>query len=289
MNGLAGLEVYYESNLIPGYIDGREIGYLKQNHFTSELYIRRVLSLNHQIGTGLLFEYATVYPNKSMQELYPADFNYRRYGYAGFGLAGTYGLNTLNDLMYPFDGSRIDITIKGILKPFIDVRYLDGAEGADKSLNSFAKLYMNFENFHPLGSKLCLNSAIALGLSTDQFIPSDNFYAGGHKNNLRRNHIPFVGYNLAEVVAPDFLMIKFGLNYRLYRNFQFELLLNGMTIGTTADNLVESTFVLESSNSFLGYGTGVTYNTPLGPFSVLFAANNKEPNLTWYLNFGFTF
>jgi hemolysin activation/secretion protein len=191
--------------------------------------------------------------------------------------------------MYPFEGSRIDINIKGILKPFIDVRYLDGSEGADKALNSFAKLYMNFENFRPLGPKLCLNSAIALGLSTDQFIPSDNFYAGGHKNNLRRNHIPFIGYNLAEVVAPDFLMIKFGLNYRLYRNFQLELLVNGMTIGTKVNDFVESTFVLESSHSFLGYGTGVTYNTPLGPFSVLFAANNKEPNLTWYLNFGFTF
>jgi NTE family protein len=289
MNGLAGFELYYESNLIPGYIQGKEIGYLKQYHLTSSLSINRVIDLNQQLGIGLLFETSGVYPSKSMQTLYPADFNYRRNGFTGFGLEGTYGLNTLNDLMYPFEGSVISISLKGILKPFTDVRYLENAEQNQEKLNSFAKLYMSFEGFKPLGPKLCLNSAFSTGLSTNQFIVSDNYYLGGHKNNLRRNHIPFVGYNLAEVIAPDFFLVKVGFNYRLYRNFQLEAMINGMTMGQTFNDLIESTFILKSENTYLGYGSGITYNTMLGPFSVFFAVNNKEPNLTWYLNFGFTF
>ena len=118
---------------------------------------------------------------------------------------------------------------------------------------------------------------------------SDYFYVGGHKNNLRRNHIPFVGYNLGEVIASDFFRIKLGLNYRMYRNFQLEILVNGMLTAGNLQSLVQSTVELKHDSTYLGYGSGVTYNTPLGPLSVFFAANNKEPNLTWYVNFGFSF
>ena len=289
MNGLAGIEAYYESNLIPGYLEGEEVGYLKQNHFTSEFIIRRIVDLNQQLGAGLLFEYESMYPNRSMQAIYPDAFNYKRYGYAGFGLNGTYGLNTFNDLMYPFEGSRIEFTLKGIYKPFLDARFLSDTIHEEKNLNSFAKLHFDFERFNPLGPRLSLNTGISLGLSSGRYMTSDFFYVGGHKNNLRRNHISFVGYNLAEVIASDFFRIKLGLNYRLYRNLQFEILVNGMTTASNLQGLVQSTVELDRQSTYLGYGTGVTYNTPLGPLSVSFAANNKESNLTWYVNFGFTF
>ena len=162
MNGLAGILVYYESNLIPGYLEGEEVGYLKQNHFTSEFSVKKILGLNQQLSAGLLFEYASVYPNKSMQTIYPEAFNYKRYGFAGFGLLGTYGLNTLNDLMYPFEGTRIDLDLKGIYKPFLDVRYLSDTIEAERNLDSYAKLYVDFERFNPLGPKLSLNTGISL-------------------------------------------------------------------------------------------------------------------------------
>jgi hypothetical protein len=112
---------------------------------------------------------------------------------------------------------------------------------------------------------------------------------GGHKNNLRRNHIAFVGYNLGEVVATNFFRIKMGLNYRLYKNFQVEVLMNAMSTADKAKNLLHSTWELPEELIYFGYGTGATYNTILGPLSVFVSANSKERGLSWYINFGFTF
>jgi len=289
MNGLAGLESYYELNLIPGYLEGEEVGYFRQHHFTSEIYAKRIINLNQQTGIGLLFEYSSVFPNKAMQALEPEVFNFKRYGYAGFGLTGKYGLNTLNNLMYPFEGSIIDLTLKGILNPMLDVSYLDDSVATENTMNSFAKFYFSFERFNPAGPRWSINTGLSIGLSTNEFIVSDYFYVGGYKNNIRRNQVPFVGYNLGEVLAQNYIMAKIGLNYRIRRNLQLEFLVNGMTTGSNFNNLLESVFELNDDQYFLGYGTGVTYNTMLGPLSVFLAANNKEPNLTWYVNFGFTF
>jgi len=289
MNGLAGLESYYELNLIPGYLEGDVVGYSRQHHLTSEIFVKRVINLNQQLGVGLLFEYSSVFPNKAMQALEPEVFNYKRYGFAGFGLNGNYGLNTLNNLTYPFDGSVVDVTLKGILNPWLDLRYLNDTLLSENTLKSFAKFYLGFEKFNPLGPKLSFVTGASVGLSTDEFIASDYFFVGGYKYNLRRNQIPFVGYNLGEVIASNYFLLKLGFNYRIYRNLQLEGLVNGMITGSDFNNLVESTFELRDEQTYFGYGTGITYNTVLGPMSVFFAANNKEPNLTWYVNLGFTF
>jgi NTE family protein len=289
MNGLAGLESYYELNLIPGYLEGEEVGYFRQHHFTSEIYGKRIINLNQQAGIGLLFEYSSVFPNKAMQALEPEIFNFKRYGFAGFGLTGKYGLNTLNNLMYPFEGSEINFELKGILNPKLDVIFLNDSVSSENTLNSFAKFHFSFDRFSPAGPKFIVNTGISVGLSTDEFIASDYFYVGGHKNNIRRNQVPFVGYNLGEVIAQNYMMLKLGFNYRIRRNLQFETLINWMTTGSSFSNLLESTVELKEDQWFLGYGTGLTYNTPLGPLSFFFAANNEEPNLTWYVNLGFTF
>jgi NTE family protein len=289
MNGLVGLEVYYEANLIPGYLDGDEVGYFRQNRTTVDFSVKRNMGLNQQIGIGMVFQNSEVYPNKSMQKLYPEDFNYKRYGFSGFGLNATYRLNTLNDILYPFEGKMISVDLTGIYEPFLNVKYLSDTIETESSLSSFGKFYVDYDSYYPLGPKLCLNTGLSIGLSTDEFIASDYFYVGGHKNNLRRNHIALVGFDLGEVVATNFLRLKIGLNYRLYRNLQIEFLLNGMSTGDNVKHVFESTIEPQSDFFYFGYGTGVTYKTPLGPLSVFFADNNKEKGLAWYINFGFTF
>ncbi len=289
MNTLVGLDAYFEANLIPGYLEGEEVGYFKQNRVTSELALKKSFGLNQQTGIGLLFEYSAVYPNKSMQTLYPLDFNYQRYGFAGFGMNGTFELNTLDNLTYPFEGTHVNFFVKGILNPMLDIRYLNDTIETENTLNSFSKLYFNVDNFHPLGSKLNYNLGFSLGISTDEFITSDYFFIGGHKSNLRRNHIAFVGYNLGEVIATNLIQMKLGVNYRLYSNFQIEVLTNGMFTSHDFDHLLQSILELQGSSFHFGYGAGLTYNTPIGPASIFFAGNNKEEKTTWYINLGYTF
>jgi NTE family protein len=289
MNILASFDSRYESNLIPGYIEGKEVGYFRQNHSTSELALKNSINLNQHAGIGLLFEYSTVYPNKSMQTLYPEALNYKRYGFYGFGLTGNYSLNTLDDMLYPFEGNRFDIYLKGIYNPWLDLKYLTDTIKTEPSLNSFGKLYMDLDSYNPLGRRYCLNFGFSAGLSTDEYITSDYFYVGGYKYNLRRNHQAYVGYSLGEIVVSNFLAAKLGLYYRFFKNVQAEIVTNGLIATQSFQELVENMFRLNKENAHLGYGAGITYKSPVGPLSIFVANNNKDDHLRWYVNLGFTF
>ncbi|MBN2814060.1 MAG: hypothetical protein JXQ80_08280, partial [Bacteroidales bacterium] len=242
-----------------------------------------------QLGIGLLFESSSVFPNKAMQSLFPETFNYKRYGYYGFGAGTAYRRNTLDDLMVPTEGTRIEADLKGIYKPWLNLSYLSDTIKNENTLESFAKLYFSLDRFSPLGRRLVVNNGFTLGLSTDAFIASDYFYVGGYKNNLRRNHVAFVGYNLGEIIATNLFEIKLGLNYRISSALQIESLVNGMGVGENFNDLVNSILEFREESIHLGYGMGLTYKTMLGPVSVFVAGNNKESNATWYVNFGYTF
>lgn len=289
MDLLAAYEMYYESNLVPGYLQGQEIGYFNQNHLTSELSIRRARKVNQQLGLGLLFEYSVAFPSKAMQTLYPAIYNFRRYGYAGFGITGTYGLNTLDDLLYPTEGRQIDIYVKGILNPWKDLKYLNDTLEKGASLESFGKLYISYDRYKRIGRKVSLNPGFSLGLSTDAFIASDYFFAGGIRSTLRRNQLPFMGYKPGEVVASNFVMAKMGLNYRLFRNLQVEFLTNFMMASDRFEDLTNYFLAWNGSNLHAGYGAGITYKTPLGPIQLAIAGNKGDTRTRFYVNMGFTF
>ncbi len=286
---LAGFESYYESNMIRVYVQGEEIGYSRQNHFTSELSLKHAITLNQQIGGGLLFEYSAVYPNKAMQTLYPTEFNYKRFGFAGFGLSGSYKLNTLDDDLYPLEGSEVEVTLKGIYNPATDLKLLSDTIDTETSLSSFGKLYINYGTYTLFGQKTSLHTGISLGLSKDAFIASDYFFIGGFKDNLRRNQIPFAGYKSGEVVASNIAQIKLGLNYQLTRNLRIQTLGNVLMTSGSVKSLGENIVNLDTGNLHVGYGAGLLYKTPLGPVNLFLSGNNMDSHLRFYINMGFTF
>jgi NTE family protein len=286
---LAGFESYYESNMIRIYVHGEEIGYSKQAHFTSELSLKHAITINQQLGAGLLFEYSAVYPNKAMQTLYPAEFNFKRFGFAGFGLSGSYKLNTLDDDLYPLEGTEVEIHLKGIYNPTSDVKLLSDTIETETSLSSFAKLYINFGTYKLIGHKTSIHTGISLGLSKDAFIASDYFFIGGFKDNLRRNQIPFAGYKSGELVASNIAQLKLGLNYQLTRNLRIQTLGNVLMTSGSVNSLAESIVNLDTDNFHVGYGAGLLYKTPLGPVNVFLSGNNMDSHLRFYINMGFTF
>jgi NTE family protein len=286
---LAGFESYFESNMIRVYVQGEEIGYSKQNHFTSELSLKHAIKINQQIGGGLLFEYSAVYPNKAIQTLYPTEFNFQRFGFAGFGLSGSYKLNTLDDDLYPLEGSELEFNVKGIYNPATDVKLLSDTIDTETSLSSFGKLYINFGTYKLFGQKTSLHTGISLGLSKDAFIASDYFFIGGFKDNLRRNQIPFAGYKSGEVVASNIVQIKLGLNYQLTRNLRIQTLGNVLMTSGSVKSLSESIVNFDTDNLHVGYGAGLLYKTPIGPVNIFLSGNNMDSHLRFYINMGFTF
>lgn len=286
---LAGFESFYESNMIRVYVHGEEVGYSKQSHFTSELSLKQAITINQQIGAGMLFEYSAVYPNKAIQTLYPTEFNFKRFGFAGFGLTGTYKLNTLDDDLYPLEGSEVEINLKAIYNPATDVKLISDTIDTETSLSSFGKLYINFGTYKLIGHKISIHTGLSLGLSKDAFIASDYFFIGGFKDNLRRNQIPFAGYKSGEVVASNIALFKLGLNYQVTRNIRIQtlgnILMNEGTVKALSENLIQ----LDTDNIHVGYGAGLLYKSPLGPVNVFLSGNNKDTHLRFYINMGFTF
>lgn len=289
MNLLGSLEAWYASDLIPGYLDAQEIGYFKQHHMTTELSLKYTPQLNQQAGIGLLFDYSAVYPSKAMQTLYPEDFNYKRYGYTGFGLNGTYKFNSLNDMLYPTDGVLLEIGLKGIYEPNIHLKYLTDTLDEQPEISSFGKLFILADIYTQIGKKFTLNTGLSLGASTDDFLTSDYFFVGGHRYNLRRNHVPFVGYNLGELKASNFTGLKLGFQYRFYKNLLLEVTGNGMVVSDNFSDLMTELFELGYESVYAGYGAGITFKSAFGPVSVFFAGNHKDSSLRWYINMGFTF
>jgi NTE family protein len=289
MNLLGSFEAWYTSDLIPGYLDAQEIGYFKQHHVTTELALKYTPQLNQQAGIGLLFDYSAVYPSKAMQTLYPEDINYERYGYAGFGITGVYKFNSLNDMIYPTEGLSFEIGLKGIYEPRIHLKYLNDTVVEQPEISSFGKVFILADGYTPIGKTFTLNTGLAVGASTDGFLTSDYFFVGGQRYSLRRNHVPFVGYNLGELKASNFTEIKLGLQYRFYKNLTLEVTGNGMVVSDKFSDLMTELFELDYESVYAGYGAGITYKSPFGPVSIFFAGNHKDSSLRWYINMGFTF
>jgi NTE family protein len=289
MNMLGSLEAWYESDLIPAFLDAQEIGYFKQHHLTSELSLKHTPRLNQQAGIGLLFDYSAVYPNKVMQNLYPEDYGYKRFGIAGFGLSGSYKFNSLNDMLYPSHGSLVEVYLKGLYEPKLHLKYMSDTLDGKEYLNSFGKVFLQVNNYALLSKKITLNTGLSLGVSTDEFISPDFFFIGGHNFNLRRNHVAFVGYNPGEIKVSNFAEIKLGFHYRFYKNLQLEIIGNGLVNSDTFKNLTTAIFELNHEDVHAGYGGGLTYKSPIGPISVFLSGNNKDSGLRWYVNMGYTF
>ncbi len=228
-------------------------------------------------------------PIRPFKRYIPPSLTFKRFGFAGFGLSGSYKLNTLDDDLYPLEGTEFEVNVKGIYNPATDVKLLSDTIDTETSLSSFGKLYINFGTYKLFGQKTSLHTGISLGLSKDAFIASDYFFIGGFKDNLRRNQIPFAGYKSGEVVASNIVQIKLGLNYQLTRNLRIQTLGNVLMTSGSVKSLSESIVNLDTDNLHVGYGAGLLYKTPLGPVNIFLSGNNMDSHLRFYINMGFTF
>jgi NTE family protein len=198
-------------------------------------------------------------------------------------------LNTLDDDLYPLEGTEVEVNLKGIYNPAADVKLLSDTIDTEISLSSFAKLYVNFGIYKLIGQRTSILTGISFGLSKDAFIASDYFFIGGFKDNLRRNQIPFAGYKSGEVVASNIVQLKLGLNYQLTRNLRIQTLGNVLMTSGSVSSLAENIVALDTDNFHVGYGAGMLYKTPLGPVNVFLSGNNMDSHLRFYINMGFTF
>jgi NTE family protein len=286
---LAGFESYYQSNLIKSFIDGDEIGSLRQQYVWNELSLRQVITISQQFSTGLIYEYSSFYPNKALQTLYPETYNFKRYGFKGFGINLSYRLNTLDDILYPLEGSEVQLSAKGLYNPVSTLKWLGDSTVKDKSLSSLAKLTLVAETYKLVSPKVSIHTGLSMGISEHTQEASDYYMIGGFKDNTRPNQSPFAGYEPGQLLVTNYMQLNLGVNYQLSRNLRIQTLANGLLESDNLQNLWASVVDPQSRNGHIGYGAGLLYKTPLGPVNVFFSGNNRDPHLHFYINLGFTF
>ena len=296
---VASISADAEGNILPIYLSGNTVGYYNQNYFNVGVTNRFSLNINHQIGYSLNYEVSTIKPSQSVKELYPAT-NFERFGFGGLSMTFFFNAMTLNSLIYPEQGTEFDFYVKQNFtnQSFVTPEISDTSNSEDLNLNlkNYWKIYANLDRYFRLYPKFTLNLGLTLGLTSSNVVITDQFFLGGYKYNLRKNHIPLVGFGLNQVNnginqvnINDFLKGKMALQYKIMPTLYVSAIANVAAVGTSPDKLFSSLYNFQKELYYVGYGGGLTYKTYLGPVSVFLGSNNSDYKLRWYVNLGFNF
>jgi NTE family protein len=296
---VASISADAEGNILPIYLNGNSVGYYNQNYFNVGITNKFTLNINHQIGYSLNYEVSTIKPSQSVKELYPAT-NFDRFGFGGLSLTFFFNAITLNSLIYPEHGTEFDFYVKRNFtnQTFVTPEIPDTSNSEELNLNlkNYWKIYANLDRYFQLHSKLTLNLGLTLGLTSSNVVITDQFFLGGYKYNLRKNHVPLVGFGLNQVNnginqvnINDFLKGKMALQFKILPTLYVSAIANVAAVDTSPDNLFSALYNFQRELYFVGYGGGLTYKTYLGPVSVFLGSNNSDYKLRWYINLGFNF
>lgn len=296
---VASVSVDAEGNILPIYLNGNSVGYYNQNYFNVGVTNKFSLNINHQVGYSLNYEVSTIKPSQSVKELYPAT-NFDRFGFGGFSLNFFFNAITLNSLIYPERGTEFDFYVKQNFanQVFVNPEIADTSNSEDLNLDlrNYWKLYVNVDRYFQLHSKFTLSLGLTLGLTSSNVVITDQFFLGGYKYNLRKNHVPLVGFGLNQVNnginqvnINDFLKGKLALQYKILPTLYTTAITNVAAVGTSPDNLFSVLYNFQKELYYVGYGGGLTYKSYLGPVSIFLGSNTSDYKLRWYVNLGFNF
>ncbi len=276
---------------LPVYEDGSRVGVAKDDYLSAGFSLNYVIRTNNRFGLGVQYRLSNLQPDEALKLIYPV-FEFNKVGFHATETWLQYEHNTLNSNLYPRNGTRALVELKYVFtgEEYITFEKSDSNEIGDVRFEAepFWRISAAFENYLPLGKNWSFISGVNLGLTSSNISITDLFYLGGYRHNLRRNHIPFLGLNVIEGQAYNFVKLQAGIQYEV---------LKGLFTGFKANYLLASdlpgedfiTIFGRDGIHYLGLGGGFDYKTPLGPMSIWFGSLADQWKPTWYLNFGFTF
>ena len=250
-----------------------DFNFLKQD----STFNRRVLGFDLSIDLGMnsSFGLITSFTNTDLiatsqfqnSNLLPdiLDFKLTRYGLR-------YGLNTLDDVVLPRTGQRIELIASVGNKVIKENAELSNELYSNLDMKTLQYQYdLDIEQYLVLGSKTTFFSSLHLGwLSSPNLFQNDVYRIGGLKS-IR-------GFNEASFFATRFAYTN--LESRFYLDESSYLLL------FSDFGYIEERFVRqenEDANWALGFGTGISFATNTGIFNFVYALGTS--NSTGAINF----
>jgi len=142
--------------------------------------------------------------------------------------------------------------------------------------SDFSRVFTSLEIYLPVIWRLNYHPKISLGASRTGLPPSEKFYVGGSHS--------FSGYQVNQLSGDKVFLLN--------QEFRLDLPLNLYFTGRwDVGDIYAHTDQIKLKNLRSGYGVGMSWNSPIGPFEVAYGRveHLSRTNDHFYVNVGFVF
>lgn len=254
-----------------------------------DLHVQKRLSTNTALSIGVQQENLIFRPKVG------AGLLFSRLSYTNYNLYARLEHNSLNRNIFPTEGTRLSLELKGLRNGGYEVSGLNPEVGLNSdslfSFRPYTKLSFRAERFLPLSSRASLKASAFAGLVTNPSNTFGDFFLVGAPEALTRRSIPFYGLNTNHLVAQAAIGAGLGYQHFFRRNMFYALDANAGFFDEP-DRAGEDRVDLQQF--VLGVGLTGGINTIIGPVKMTlmypFAGNvNTAQELRLFLSIGHRF
>lgn len=276
-----GLSTYYENNGLTFYDDNfNKLQPYRSKYAHVNMDMQYTISRNMSIGAGTRWEYLKYKPQFS-------NFQDVRGSTNQLNTYLSYGINSLNQKIYPTKGLLLDFEAGFIYNqhPGIKVSF-GGVEQDLDSLgvrfNDYQRFILNMKYYIPMGRKSALELDGNVGYNLHYNESVVNGYIVGGMSNVARNQVPFVGLYEGEVITPKIGAVQVA--------WQYEFIRNVFAIPRVGAAIYDGELTGGNRYKYLsGYGLGAGYSSRLGPIEATMMYSDQSGQIKFYVNMGFNF
>lgn len=282
-----------ENSLFENAVD---IGSYRFSYLSAGLGGKYSLAINQQIGILGFYEINKIYPNDNLRNYYQVE-SFNSYGYKGFAYKLYYNINNTDDNFFPTKGFKLDLCYKYNLKPEVtydinpvDKNTLNNILYFNDQFSDFYSANFNLDLYTNLFSKLIFNVGASAGITSNQSAIISNYSVGGYYDNNRRiNYVPFAGMNVSEAIVPNYGLFKAGLDFEIIPNIYITTRANIGFFTQTKDEVIDFVKYSPLKSYLKGFCTGIRANTVIGPVNIMYADNDFDGKIRWYVSIGYPF
>ena len=130
---------------------------------------------------------------------------------------------------------------------------------------------------------------MGVGLRSNDPGFSEIFLLGGPQFNNKLTFMNFAGYNFAEIYTQNYSYVKSTVNLEILSGLYLSTTVNIGNMAMTNKDLFQNFINNDIGDYYIGFNTGVKYNSILGPIQLLISNNNQDNKTRLHLSIGFPF
>ena len=186
-----------------------------------DLHVQKRLSANTALSIGVQQENLIFRPKVG------AGLLFNRLSYTNYNLYARLEHNSLNRNIFPTEGTRLSLELKGLRNGGYEVSGLNPEVGLNGdslfSFKPYTKLSLRAERLLPISSRASLKTSAFAGLVTSPGNTFGDFFLVGAPEALTRRSIPFYGLNTNHLVAQAAVGAGIGYQHFFRRNMFYSL------------------------------------------------------------------